>query len=343
MDVAERNEKVDVVKGLAAFTVVWGHVIQYIKGGVSLANDDIIYNVIYSFHMPLFMWLSGFTVMYSLNKKNIGIKDYIVKRARQLLLPFFSWGVVTSIYSSVGDMHSSNYLEILGRKLLDLLLTPENGLWFLWVLFWINVVHFALFRSKLNNKIILALLVVFWLIPIPNYCGSNNFKRMVPFYILGMYCQKKLIILDKKNMQKGVILFLGVLISVTVVALRGQFFIIDQQLVYNNYIFNLLNQIIKYVMALTWIFGIWYFIDYLSKGPIYQILSILGVYSLDIYAIQVFPTKMLIELAPYMDNMLILDVLVIPALAVLITFGCYLLSAHVFRRNMILSKMFLGK
>lgn len=54
-----RNQKIDVVRGFSAVIVVWGHVIQYGIGGVSFANDNFIYRVIYSFHMRC---LCGFAV-----------------------------------------------------------------------------------------------------------------------------------------------------------------------------------------------------------------------------------------------------------------------------------------
>ena len=48
------------MKGLAIFLVVMGHVY-----GMDFAqSDDVVYRVISSFHMPLFMFLSGL-VAYS--------------------------------------------------------------------------------------------------------------------------------------------------------------------------------------------------------------------------------------------------------------------------------------
>lgn len=48
MDKEERNQIIDISKGLGIFLVVWGHVIN---------NQANIY--IFSFHMPLFFFLSG--------------------------------------------------------------------------------------------------------------------------------------------------------------------------------------------------------------------------------------------------------------------------------------------
>lgn len=51
-----RNEYLDFLKGLAIILVVTGHCIQ-----ISYINFDenVIFKVIYSFHMPFFMFLAG--------------------------------------------------------------------------------------------------------------------------------------------------------------------------------------------------------------------------------------------------------------------------------------------
>ena len=46
----ERNYKIDYLKGLAALLVVFGHVIQY---GDPLFNNNIVFTIIYSFHITL--------------------------------------------------------------------------------------------------------------------------------------------------------------------------------------------------------------------------------------------------------------------------------------------------
>lgn len=56
----ERNEKLDNLKGIAIFLVVWGHSLQYLNNGEFDFFENSLFQVIYSFHMPLFMVISGF-------------------------------------------------------------------------------------------------------------------------------------------------------------------------------------------------------------------------------------------------------------------------------------------
>lgn len=51
----QRIDYIDRMKGLAIFLVVMEHV----YGMAFAQSDDVAYRVISSFHMPLFMFLSG--------------------------------------------------------------------------------------------------------------------------------------------------------------------------------------------------------------------------------------------------------------------------------------------
>ena len=50
---SHRSITVDIAKGLGIFLVVWGH---------CLHNNNVLHDVIYLFHMPLFFFLSGFFI-----------------------------------------------------------------------------------------------------------------------------------------------------------------------------------------------------------------------------------------------------------------------------------------
>jgi fucose 4-O-acetylase-like acetyltransferase len=60
----KRLEWIDVLKGITIYLVIIGHVIQYGNGKTYLDTesfwDNYIFQFIYSFHMPLFIFLSGF-------------------------------------------------------------------------------------------------------------------------------------------------------------------------------------------------------------------------------------------------------------------------------------------
>lgn len=55
----KRNKKVDELRGLLMILVVIGHIIQFVTYPETF-DDNIVFRIIYSFHMPLFMLLSGY-------------------------------------------------------------------------------------------------------------------------------------------------------------------------------------------------------------------------------------------------------------------------------------------
>lgn len=93
----ERDKKIDVLKGIAIYLVVMGHVIAWFFKDFS-ANSDLLptntmalWNFIYSFHMPLFVFLSGYVFMNP--QKRYSFK-HIAKRCVTYMIPFTTMGVL---------------------------------------------------------------------------------------------------------------------------------------------------------------------------------------------------------------------------------------------------------
>ena len=75
-----RFVEIDVMKGIAIMLVVLGHVLAWFYDDFLVRIDSMPYNeivlwkYIYSFHMPLFMFVSGF-VVFNPCKKYTFYKD----------------------------------------------------------------------------------------------------------------------------------------------------------------------------------------------------------------------------------------------------------------------------
>lgn len=79
---------IDIAKAFAIWLVVMGHVCQwrFPMAGKWLAD------IIYTFHMPLFLFLSGLFAKKAIEAADGGkVIAYIRKKCRQLLLPFVVW------------------------------------------------------------------------------------------------------------------------------------------------------------------------------------------------------------------------------------------------------------
>ena len=94
-----RERWVDNVRGFAIYLVVLGHCIQYASHeGYDFANN-IVFKLIYSFHMPLFMLLTGYLFWYTLSKYSFW--NGIVAKLKGIMIPCMTWGLVTYIIDVV--------------------------------------------------------------------------------------------------------------------------------------------------------------------------------------------------------------------------------------------------
>lgn len=175
--IQKQNVKVyDVVRIVATLLVVIGHgsiltlglqngsLSPYPEFAVSLLPRvaEAIKRIIYCFHMPLFVCLSGAMFGLSTKSKNI---TWIKKRARRLLLPYILVAVLILIPVRilVGYYGQNwNLSHILFR---DVLLSYDvNYLWFLLMLFSLDVIFAAFHRNKfLDNRAVQGLTLVFLL------------------------------------------------------------------------------------------------------------------------------------------------------------------------------------
>ena len=73
-----RNQTIDVVKGIGIILVVFGH------NWISLKGNHEIFRVIFSFHMPLFFFLSGIFL-----KESTPFRVFLKSRTDTLLKPYF--------------------------------------------------------------------------------------------------------------------------------------------------------------------------------------------------------------------------------------------------------------
>lgn len=74
---SNRNQVVDILRGIGILCVVIGHC-------YFLAYDSLELAVIYSFHMPLFILVSGY-----LFKEAPLSKEFVSKKIESILVPYF--------------------------------------------------------------------------------------------------------------------------------------------------------------------------------------------------------------------------------------------------------------
>lgn len=170
----EKLNWIDKTKTFAIILVVAAHaMIPAIRN-----NSVIIYNfrqIIYMFHMPLFMVLSGYLFEFNIEKYiNRGFLSFIKNKAVRLMLPYLSLSIISYVGIGIcmklpilGTMLSKAGYE--GRSFLTavkeiLLLTNhmDEHLWFIYTLFVIFIIEFLLHRVCIS-KIGIAVQVIAYL------------------------------------------------------------------------------------------------------------------------------------------------------------------------------------
>lgn len=84
----------DAIKLFAIFLVVYGHCILHLQNYSYDIKENIIYRFYTSFHMPLFMAISGY---FGSKKNNLNFTEIVANTWKRLIVPSISFGVLFGI------------------------------------------------------------------------------------------------------------------------------------------------------------------------------------------------------------------------------------------------------
>jgi fucose 4-O-acetylase-like acetyltransferase len=207
-----RDGFLDCLKGLAILTVVAGHTFQ-----AATADFDNYwpFRVVYAFHMPMFMFVSGMTAAFFFERHvfdpqdaapldpNVFLND-LWKKAQRLLIPFFTWAGVSYALRPSDDFPA---------YMLKLIRFPDYGLWFLPTLFHCSVgltaagvlviacrrhspqrwpIRWSDRRIQLAAFVLATFLVSLASRAIPDALGLYSTRHYFPFVVAGLVYQAAL-------------------------------------------------------------------------------------------------------------------------------------------------------
>lgn len=181
---SKRELLIDVIKGFAILLMLFGHVIQFASGSEYqqslLYYGNVLFKIIYSFHMPLFMVVSGWLFFSTLQKKTV--LEIVTSRFRSLIFPIFSFSFIVWVLRFHPEYTVSeqirNYLSI-----------TRYTLWFLWALFYSSMG--LLFGNKLfKDNIFVWVLLIFGSFLTPDKWFSELYKYTFPCFLFGYYAHK---------------------------------------------------------------------------------------------------------------------------------------------------------
>lgn len=171
----------DVIKAFAIFLVVWGHCLQYLQVNTERCWESNLCGFIYSFHMPLFMMVSGYFARGIYRKS---ILENLKHKTIQVLLP----SVTT--YIVVGLLLIYARHEPWGYGLAKLGVNCLTSYWFLkalYILYVVGILFTSLYRKSKYFAYTATMLLVLLL---RNNVEFVHTMSMLPFFLVGMLLYK---------------------------------------------------------------------------------------------------------------------------------------------------------
>ncbi|OVE67761.1 hypothetical protein CCS79_12455 [Clostridium diolis] len=346
-----RNALIDFLKGIAIFFVLWGHSIQYCSIDSFDFFEDSMFKVIYSFHMPLFMLISGYLFYFSQEKKTF--KSGIISRLLGLGIPIIIWNSIKYWLQVIINLLQGYEVN----NLIKGYISSFTGYWFLWSVLVCSLIVICI--NKFFNKYIcfLLILVMPFAFIFPNG-GMNLF--MYPYFLGGfLFCKYEYVISEKiKKLKYLCLIFFPLMLM----------FFEKKDYIYTSGInpfsspYGICNQIVIDIYRWTIGFVGSIFIICIAEiiinkfniNRIIAALCSLGIKSLQVYLLQAilledfiskFAIKMLIKIFGFnilAQNMILYDYIISFSIALIYSVVLYYFIIEI-ERNKKISKILFGR
>lgn len=295
-----RIEWIDIAKGIGIILVILGHLSQH---------GQTVRILIYSFHMPLFFFVSG----YLYKEKNLKLQ--INHGIKKLIIPAYCFVVFDMLLSVVKAMitnTSIDYKDIIKGFLILGGTLKNSPIWFLLVLFICNCLQSLVKNNKYSQYIVL-LVCLFASIP-QYYCGFGMcwyiaFFACMFFYEVG-YLFKG--VKYDINRVRLILLFVGMIIVwIALTMING-----EVDIVWVTYGKSFLLLVVTSLLGINIVFVISKYID---KFKASYILKEFGKNSLYILLTHYYFTKYIFPFAFKSMNLEIIEYNIIVEMVLLIT------------------------
>lgn len=179
----QRLETFDIARAICIILVVIGH----FNPDEAPAWWKVTNSCIYSFHMPVFLFVSGFIYAFYFKKGNY--LHFMWKKVKRIFIPYLmaSLIVVSIKLFTQGEAYVEHPVTL--TTYLEMFYLPAAGyyLWFVWALFiMFAVVH--LFQSRLGHTILFTLSIAIYFLPfeLPYAFCLKEFQEKWVYFMCGV-------------------------------------------------------------------------------------------------------------------------------------------------------------
>ncbi len=184
-----RTEWVDYAKGIGIVLVVFGHVARGVHTA-GLPIDEglfrLVDSVIYSFHMPLFFFLSGLFFTASLQQQGAG--RLVAGKLRTVALPYLVWSILQGLVEVLLSQYTNGHVTLV--EVFSLLWQPRAQFWFLYVLFFMFLGATLIYRwlpARMHGVVAaLACLGAIWAEYLPGGMPFGIVIQYFPYFAAGV-------------------------------------------------------------------------------------------------------------------------------------------------------------
>ncbi len=317
----DRIKYIDSVKGFAIFCVLWGHSIQYLRNGYDFFHN-LIFEFIYSFHIPLFFIVSGFFFSSSLKLSWV---SFLQKKSTQLLLPCFVWSIVFMAFKLLNNIYYNDCID--WRVIYTIIIPFKWPFWFLKELFISNFLIYVLL--KILKKEWLAFIISLCFVMVSPYCELQRF--LLPIFWAGIYMKSKYQFMSKHI--KDILLIFGTIFFISLFFWKGEYTIymtsFPELFNLKTFTFNFSNIDISIFRLFIGLFGgvFWITLFYLiyEKGHFFCYIEKVGTATLGIYILQtIILEKLLNNVINFPTiNIWIYNLIITPAISLLVLMACF--------------------
>jgi fucose 4-O-acetylase-like acetyltransferase len=187
-----RLDDLDRARGLAILLVVLGHLVaREDPAGVTWYEKLRI--GIYLFHMPLFMYLSGYVAFrFGAARTAPGRwPGMAARRAERLLVPFLAFGLgilllkLAAAHLAPVDNLPPDLWDGLRALVWDTSGSPATAVWFVFVLFVYSVLTPPVLWLPRGRAVLLALALLLYLLPAPEPFYLDRICTFLVFFVAG--------------------------------------------------------------------------------------------------------------------------------------------------------------
>lgn len=190
-----------IIQLLATYLVILGHSCPFITEIPGWLQKAQIF--IYCFHMPLFVFISGYLLIYTSQSSKRGTKEFIQRRFMKLIIPYISLSLIALVPKFYIQQFLNDSIRLDTESLMRVFFVPRENVWghfwFLPMIFIQGIVGFILDRLFVKVKIkkigwflttvaLFILYVVSFHHEISRWLSASDLAKFSWFFSLGCFC-----------------------------------------------------------------------------------------------------------------------------------------------------------